>query len=97
MINLTPNVEQTSEQKLLSKQRAFAFHLETLFSRIGRDENGNPLYEAPLWAVQDAFNRYRVNYPIEDIFFIHSLYVVRFQSYSLKTDFLDFAQAQIKF
>lgn len=89
MVDLVPNRKsvRTSEDKV----KSYAHVLSQWFKRIGRDENGNPIYEAPTHAVVNVLEEIRcadVYQFFTDNGFTYTKegYGIQLQSYSLKTD-----------
>lgn len=89
MIDLAPTVKvpRSAEDKV----KSYAHVLSHWFERIGRDENGNPLYEAPTHAVVNILEELKradvYQFFIDNGFtYTKEGYGIQLQSYSLKTD-----------
>lgn len=81
--------EKSREEILNDKIIRFASSLSIYFKRVGRDINGNPLYEANKYPVLKIFGEinsaflFSENY---DWFYKVTEHTFTIQSYSLKTD-----------
>ena len=100
MIDLAPNrkVPRTAEDKV----KSYTNVLSHWFKRIGRDENGNPLYEAPTHAVINLLEDLKcadVYQFLTDNGFTYTKegYGIQLQSYSLRTDLQQIIRNYLKY
>lgn len=100
MIDLAPTVKVVRTEQ--DKVKSYAHVLSQWFERIGRDENGNPLYEAPTHAVisvLEGLKRADVYQFFIDNGFTYTKegYGIQLQSYSLKTDLQQIIRNYLKY
>lgn len=87
--------EKTHNEKYNDKIDSFAGKLAIYFKRIGKDENGNPLFEANKFAILDIIGKYSSSFLFTenaDWFYKITEHTFIIQSYSLSTDLRSMAE-----
>lgn len=87
--------EKTIAEMEREKVEGFANSLAIYFTRIGKDENGNPLFEANKFPILDIIGKYKTDFLFTlnmDWFYRVTTHTLVIQSYSLKTDLYSMAE-----